>query len=164
MDKVRWFAGIETCVVIPQDTILTAVWTQLNSHTGLRSILGATGRVVKGAKRPDALPNPVITFQMPVAVMAAGTWHGTNALRRTLTEPIYIAVFVDNVPNGAIDVTTLSTICANIGTIAATAKPVVTGATVHQIGQYVETGPLYDPQDPNEAYRVITMGYWISET
>ena len=150
--------------MIAQDTILTGVWSQLNSDTGLRSILGATGRIVKGARRPAELPNPCITVQMPVAIMPGGAWNGTNALVRTLVDPILVGVFVDNTPQGAIDVAKLSTICANIGSISAAAKPSITGATVHRIGQWMESGPIYDPQDPDEAYKVISMGFWISET
>jgi len=148
--------------MISADTILTGFWSQLNSVTTLRSILGSTGRIIKGARRPENLLNPCVTIQMPVRVIPS-EWYGSNQMVRTMTEPIMLSVFVDNFANGQVNVATLGTICANIHSIAAT-KPTITGATVHRVGQLSEAGPIYDPQDPHEAYQVISFGYWLSDT
>lgn len=148
--------------MIPADAILTGMWSHLNSHTGLRSILGATGRVIKGARRPEGLKNPCITIQMPVRV--AGGWYSENSMIRTMTEPIWVSAFVDNYSNGAANVAMLSTLCANVHTIAATTRPTISGARVHRIGALDEVGPVYDQQDPHEAYMVISFGYWLSAT
>lgn len=150
--------------MISQNDILTSFYTQLNSVTTLRSILGATGRIVKGPRRPANMSNPCITIQMPTRSYAPGAWGGTNPLIDTTTEPIFVTVFADNHNNGAHDVGTLSTICANVNSIQATARPTIAGATVHRMGQPMESGPIYDPQDPHEAYQVMSLGYWISES
>ncbi len=148
--------------MIGQDAILTGVWSHLNDNTDLRSILGDTGRIIKGVKRPDALSNPSITVQMPVRVHDSG-WFDGNRMRNTSTEPILVTVFVDNYDNGAMDVDKLATICANIHSIAATSKPTITGARVHRLGQLSEAGPAFDQRDPHEAYRTMSFGYWLSD-
>ena len=52
--------------MISQDGVLTAIWSDLNNDTALRSLLGDSGRIVKGPKRPDGLTNPCVTVHMPV--------------------------------------------------------------------------------------------------
>lgn len=150
--------------MITRDAVLTGVWTQLDSHTGLRSILGATGRIVKGLKRPDGLPNPCITIHQSQAIYPGGDWFGSNGLRRVIDVPVWLNVYADNEANGAWDVPTLSTICANVNSIQADAKPTITGATVHRLGVLNEAGPLYDTMDPHEAYMVMQLGFWLSDT
>lgn len=147
--------------MIRQDAILTGLWTQLNSDTNLRSILGAAGRIVKGPKRPAKQANPCVTVHMPVSVLRAD-WFGTNKMLQTYTDPCLVNIFVDNYPNGAMNVALLDTICARISTISAQAKPAITGASVHRLGLLSEAGPLYDQQSPGEAMKVIAMGYWIT--
>ncbi len=149
--------------MISQDDVLTAVWSHLNDDTGLRSILGESGRIVKGPRRPAGLSNPSITVQMPVRTHVAD-WFGGNRLLRTTTDPVLLTVFADNVENGAMNVPLLSTICANVQSIAAGSKPTVSGATVHRIGQLGESGPIFDRMAPDEAYTVLSFGYWISES
>ena len=147
--------------MIRQDAILTGLWTQLNSDTNLRSILGATERIVKGPKRPDKIANPCITVHMPVNVLRAD-WYGTNKMLLTYSDPLLVNIFVNNHPNGAMNVALLDTICARVHTISAQAKPAITGASVHRLGLLSEAGPLYDQQSPGEAMKVIAMGYWIT--
>ena len=149
--------------MISQDAILTGVFTLLNSSTSIATVCGAFNRVVRGAKRPDVLANPSITLQMPVAELPGGRWAGTNPLARTQRGPILISVFVDNVANGAMDVAKLNTITSNIGSIVSGTIPTIAGVAVHRIGQWIESGPLYDAQDPHESYKVMQIGWWISE-
>ena len=150
--------------MISQDTILNGVCTLLASSTAITTVCGASGRVVKGSKRPDSLASPCITVQMPNMGLDGGWWGGTNALVRTQTDAVVIAAFADNYPNGAMNVTRLATIMTAVGSLFATSKPTITGATVHRIGQYLQAGPLYDPQDPLEAYSIVQVGLWISES
>ena len=149
--------------MISQDDVLTAVWSDLDGDTALRSLLGDSGRIVKGPKRPDGLTNPCVTVHMPVRAQGTG-WHGANRLLRTTTDPVLIAVFADNVDNGAMDVPLLSTICARVHSITADSKPSISGAAVHRIGQLSESGPLFDRTEPHEAYTIMSFGYWISES
>ena len=146
-----------------QDDVLTAIWSHLSDDTALRSLLGSSGQIVKGPKRPDGLTNPCVTVHMPVRTQS-GAWTGGNRLLTTTTDPVLIAVFADNVDNGAMDVPLLSAICARIHSISADSKPAIDGATVHRIGPLGESGPVFDRMAPHEAYTVMSFGYWISES
>ena len=149
--------------MISQDAILTGVFTLLNSATSIASVCGAWNRVVKGGKRPDGLVNPCITLQMPVAELPGGHWGGTNPMARTQRGPVLISAFANNAANGAIDVARLNTITSNIGSIVSGTVPTISGVAIQRIGQWIESGPLYDPQDPHEAYKVMQIGWWVSE-
>lgn len=150
--------------MISRDTILTGMWTLLASSTSIATVCGSWGRIVKGAKRPDGLSNPSITVQMPNMAMDGGWWAGTNPMVRVQTGPVVISAFADNYPNNAIDTARLATITTAVGSLLASSTPTITGAKVHRIGQYLDAGPLWDPQDPHEAYNVVQVGLWINET
>ena len=149
--------------MISQDAILTGVFTLLNSATSIATVCGAWNRVVKGAKRPDTLANPSITLQMPVMELPGGHWGGTNPLARTQRGPILISAFADNAANGAMDFARLNTMTSNIGSIVSGTLPTISGVAIHRTGQWIESGPLYDTQDPHEAYKVMQIGWAISE-
>ena len=149
--------------MIPLDDVLTGVWSWLNDDSMLRTICGAAGRIVKGAKRPDGLSNPSIAVQVPSRTHPYD-WAGSTTMLKTTQDPILITCFADNYDNEAIDIAQLSTMAARVHTLAATSKPSITGAQVSRLGAYTESGPVYDRQDPDEGYQVISLSLWIRDT
>ena len=150
--------------MISQDIILNGVCTLLASSTAITTVCGAAGRIVKGSKRPDGLPNPCLTVNVPNMGLPGGWWGGQNALVRTQTGAVVIVAFCDLYANGAINATQLATMTTAVGSLLASSKPTITGANVHRVGDFLLSGPLYDPQDPQEAYAVVQVGLWINET
>ena len=148
--------------MIPIDDVLTGVWTWLNDDATLRTICGAAGRIVKGAKRPDGLANPSITVQLPARSHVVD-WAGAQTMTRTSRESMLVTSFSDLNDVGTADVPQLSTMAARIHTLAATSRPTITGGVASRLGAYSESGPVYDPQDQHEAYYVTQLGLWVRD-
>jgi hypothetical protein len=148
--------------MIPLNDVLTGYWSWLNADTILRSICGDTGRVIKGVRMPDRQAFPCITVQMPNRAHSAD-WAGTTTMLKTTEEPALISCFAAINENGTVNEPQLSTMCARVHTLASTSRPAVTGGTVHRLGAYSESGPVFNPSDPDEAYMVIALGFHIRD-
>lgn len=149
--------------MIPLNEVNGGLWAWLNNDTILRSICGSTGRIVKGQKRPDSLPNPCITIHMPTRIHGYD-WAGDNGLMRTSQEPVMIACFADLEKDGRLPFAQLSTMCTRVHTLACTSKPTISGGAVSRLGAYQESGAVFDERDAHEAYMVISLGVWIRDT
>ena len=148
--------------MIPLNDVLTGYWTWLNNDTILRSICGSTGRIIKGQKRPDELLNPGVTVHVPNRIHEAD-FAGSTTMLKTAIEPTMIGLFADLNENQSVNYPLLSTMCARVHTLASTSRPTITGGTVHRLGAYAESGPVYDENDPDEAYMVVSLGFHVQD-
>jgi len=148
--------------MIPMNDVLTGYWTWLNDDTTLRSICGSTGRIVKGPKRPDGLALPAITVHVPTRVHG-GDFAGSTTMLKTDHTPAMIVAYTALNENSSFNFPLISTMCARVHTLAATSRPTITGGTVHRLGAYQESGPVFDRSDPDEGYTVISLGYMVQD-